>query len=93
MSEEILYLVAEDGIHRHRIFGIFDNLDDAKVLALNLIMKHDHDGYHDSSVYSALTGTPIDDLDYIGSYRKKHISDYGDDPYKEREIKWIPPND
>ena len=53
----MLYYVAKVGAYIHGIFGIFDNLEDAKELA-DRAASHDEDGYHE---WNVLEYTPPDD--------------------------------
>ena len=86
-----VYLVMQRGIYRQEILGIFSTEEAARKAAYEAIAHHDHDGYHDVEVCSAPMDIEIDDVQYIGHYRKKHISRYTkDDVYKERPITWYP---
>lgn len=85
-----LYLHVTEAKFRHEIRGIFEKRIEAITAALVAIQSEDHDGYHDECVYVTELGKKVDDVRYIGHYRKKHISRYGDDPYQKREIEWFP---
>jgi len=57
----MLYYVAKIGAYSHGIFGIFENLEEAKNLA-DMAASKDEDGYHEWCVLEYIP--PTEDTDY-----------------------------
>ena len=72
----MLYYVAKVGAYNHGIFGIYDNLEEAKALA-DLAVNRDEDGYHEWNVLEY--SPPTENTDFTVDSGHKVV-------YRAREI-------
>jgi hypothetical protein len=67
----MIYLVAEQGVYRHRILGVYDTQEQAEARALEVASKED--GYHSYGVWKAAMNTGFDDPALVCEYQKEQI--------------------
>ena len=67
---ELLFVVTYEGIYRHEILGVFDNLREAIRNCRKFILQ-EQDGYHDVHISKTEKNKPVKDVETIIVFTRK----------------------
>lgn len=65
----MMYVITQEGVYRHAVRGVYDDLDLACKKAEEMI-GHEEDNYHKYRVSSIFLNTPVNDINCVFEYSK-----------------------
>lgn len=82
-----LYTVTRQGVYRHEILGVYDELDKAKLGAYSAIKDPECDGYHSYLVGEIGINTTVKDVKPLYEYSKGKLgySSFGPIIYRDKD--------
>jgi hypothetical protein len=70
-EEQMIYIVTEEAVYRHRILGVYDSQEKAEARALEVAKKED--GHHRYCVLSAVMNGAMSDPTEVCWYKRERI--------------------